>query len=198
MKNDYRDYISHSLFGHKFIRKEKTASGNWRYIYPEDEVKKEKLNKVKRNISYALRNLKSKITGKNKTFTNNTSYKTVDGGRRMKDNINNYNYEKLQRDTRAKYQDKANRNMYSKQNAMKGDSRYKTSKNYYDNVYRNENTKSNNAVYKSKIDAIKRKNSGKIPVNWNAAAEFNAKLGKIKNVANVINSATKKKKKKKK
>ena len=45
MNNDYRDYISHGLFNHKYVRKEKNQKGEWRYIYPEDIKTKTKLGK---------------------------------------------------------------------------------------------------------------------------------------------------------
>lgn len=82
MKNDFRefydeDYIIHSSMENadeeelmhgewlnkfrRYVDKVKTASGKWRYIYPED---------LKRDASYAVRNAVSKVTGKNKTFKN--------------------------------------------------------------------------------------------------------------------------------
>lgn len=94
MKNDYRDYLAHSLFGHKYIRKVKTPSGEWRYIYPED---------IKRDVSYKLRNLVSKITGKNKTFEKEKIYESESRpGQKFKDNIAATRYEKIQRESRAK------------------------------------------------------------------------------------------------
>ena len=182
MKNDFReyydeDYIMHGEWNNRFTRfvdKVKTKSGNWRYIYPED-IRKEKLKKVKRDVSYALRNIGSKVTGKNKTFVNNTTLKTIDNGRRLKGNINDYNYEKIQRATRAAYQDKANRNMYSRQNAMAGDSRYTAPVN----------------------KKVKRDNSIKISVNSKAAQDFHNQFGKVKNFADSVNAVLKKKKKKK-
>lgn len=92
MKNDYRDYIEHSLFGHKYIKRVKTPSGEWRYVYPED---------IKRDISYKLRNLKSKITGKNKTFEKKVA-SDDEKGSKLKKNIASVKYEKIQREARAK------------------------------------------------------------------------------------------------
>ena len=83
MKNDFRefydeDYIMHSMteeelmhgeWANKFTRfvdKVRTKSGKWRYIYPEDL--KKAANNLKRDVSYAARNVKSKITGKNERF----------------------------------------------------------------------------------------------------------------------------------
>lgn len=92
MKNDYRDYISHSDTSHRYIRKVKTKSGEWRYIYPED---------IKRDISYKLRNLKSKITGKNDTFEKKVA-SDDEKGSKLKKNIASVRYEKIQREARAK------------------------------------------------------------------------------------------------
>lgn len=179
MKNDFRDYnyLAHSLWRkHKYIRKE----GN-RYIYPDEVVSaankfKDTTKKVKRDVSYALRNLKSRVSGgSNTTHLKNTSYKTVSGDRRMKDNIANYRLEQLQRATRAAYQDKANRNMYSRQNAMSGDSRYAAPIN----------------------KKVKRDNSIKISVNSKAAQDLHNQFGKVKNFADSVNAVLKKKKKKK-
>ena len=92
MKNDYRDYIAHGLFGHKYIKKVKTPSGEWKYIYPED---------VKRDVSYKLRNLKSKLTGINKTFEKKV-VSDDEKGTNLKKNIAATRYEKIQREARAK------------------------------------------------------------------------------------------------
>ena len=76
MKNDYRDYIEHSDTNHRYIRKVKTKSGEWRYIYPEDIKNKlaDTVNAAKRNADYAYRNLKYKVTGNNKTFKLSNPY----------------------------------------------------------------------------------------------------------------------------
>lgn len=91
MKNDFRDYILHSGT-HKYIRKERGRNGEWHYIYPED---------VKRDISYKLRNLKSKITGTNKTFEKKV-VSDDEKGSNLKKNIASVRYEKIQREARAK------------------------------------------------------------------------------------------------
>lgn len=201
MKNDYRDYIQHSGISdgfHKFIKKVKTKTGNWRYIYEEpigDKIK-EKLKKPKRDVSYAVRNLASKITKKNKRFLKNVTIPQADGSRMFKGNIHNYDLERLQRNVRAKYQNEANRRMYSRQNAMAGDSRYKTNASYYNNIYRNETAKGNAGL----VESQKRKNikPNFVTANPLAAAEFNKKMTKIKGIADTINNATGHKKKKKK
>jgi hypothetical protein len=69
------DELMHGEWLNKFRRyvdKVKTASGKWRYIYPEDL--KKKAENVKRDVSYKARNIASKVTGKNKTFNEKTSY----------------------------------------------------------------------------------------------------------------------------
>ena len=92
MKNDFREfydenYILHSAMSNlseeelmhgewlnkfrRYVDKVKTASGKWRYIYPEDLKKAGE--KIKRDVSYAARNLRSKVTGQNKTFNEKTS-----------------------------------------------------------------------------------------------------------------------------
>lgn len=89
MKNDFREfydenYIMHTAMSNateedlmhgewtsnlrKYVDKVRTRTGKWKYIYPEDL--KKKAENVKRDVSYAARNLKSKVTGKNKTFEN--------------------------------------------------------------------------------------------------------------------------------
>lgn len=201
MRNDYRDYIQHGGIAdgfHKFIKKVKTKTGNWRYIYEEPigERIKEKLKKSKRDVSYTVRNLASKITKKNNRFLKNVTIPQADGSRMFKDNIHNYDLERLQRNVRAKYQNEANRRMYSRQNAMAGDSRYKTNAGYYNNIYRNENAKSNAGL----VELQKRKKikPNGVTANPLAAAEFNKKMTKLKNIADTINNATGHKKKKKK
>ena len=89
MKNDFRDfydeeYIMHKAYENsteeelmhsewasnlrKYVDKVRTRTGKWKYIYPEDL--KKKAENVKRDVSYAARNLRSKVTGQNKTFEN--------------------------------------------------------------------------------------------------------------------------------
>lgn len=91
MKNDFREfydknYILHSMseeeyIAHgewsnnirKYVDKVRTRSGKWKYIYPEDL--KKKAENVKRDISYAVRNTASKISGKNKTFKKTADFR---------------------------------------------------------------------------------------------------------------------------
>lgn len=105
MKNDFRDfydedYIMHKAYENsteeelmhgewlnkfrKYIDKIRTRSGKWRYIYPEDVKDKlteaknnlsDKVKAIKRDTSYAARNLRSRLNGgENKRFKSSNPY----------------------------------------------------------------------------------------------------------------------------
>ncbi len=54
----YHDYLEHAR-SHKYIRKERTSSGKWRYYYPED-VEKHEVPRRSKKIGVRLQNKKHK------------------------------------------------------------------------------------------------------------------------------------------
>ena len=160
MKNDFRefydeDYIRHSMseeeyIAHgewannirKYIDKVRTRSGKWKYIYPED-LKKKAAN-LKRDVSYAARNLKSKITRTNKTFN-----KKVAGFNNNGNVDGSGHWEGVTRDLKPNgHKLNVKKNKYGAWELPSGGVTYVNTKENIHNAYARENKKANKGMSK--------------------------------------------------
>ena len=223
MKNDFRDfydeaYIMHKAYENsteeelmhgewlnkfrKYIDKIKTASGKWRYIYPEDlkEKAKDKVKSIKRDADYTYRNLRSKITGENRMFKASNPYSGYTATRDNK-KINKKNAEhaianeKVQRKARKKLKIANDRRLKEFTSTMSSKSQADESRKI-----KNVNTKTNvserqkqkdrfnkfnqstkkrmNPVEKNNLINARKKESSKI--SWQLTGENNYKMNRKK------------------